>query len=161
MSEEWTKPDKVGNRSQVSTGAVAQVFTFRGHGMSETMVERVARALAASDEAEPLFGCACLGKESPQDFACPCKMRNARRRAKAAIEAMDHPVFAAMRQIQDAVGKYTDPGYPMTAEEFINVVLSAADDQEVVGAMRVETERPQSQGRSSTPPQARDTSPSE
>jgi hypothetical protein len=104
--------------------------------MSE-MIERVARSLAASDEAEPLFGCACLGKESPQDFACPCKMRNARRRAKAAIETMaDHPVFAAMRQIQDAIGKYTDPGYPMTADEFINVVLSAADDQEVVRAMR-------------------------
>jgi phage major head subunit gpT-like protein len=53
-----------------------------------------------------------------------------------ADELKSHPVFAAMRNIQDAVGKYTDPGYPMTADEFINVVLSAADDQEVVRAMK-------------------------
>lgn len=54
------------------------------------MVERVARALAASDEANPPIACACSGKE-PKDFACPCAMFTARRRARAAIEAMREP----------------------------------------------------------------------
>lgn len=45
-------------------------------------------------------------------------------------------IQAALAHIQDAAGKYLDPGYPMTADEFIDVVLSAADDQEVVRAMR-------------------------
>lgn len=55
------------------------------------MIERVARALVASDEAEPLFACACLGKATPADFACPCKMRAAQRRAKVAVEEMRKP----------------------------------------------------------------------
>ena len=55
------------------------------------MVERVAKAIAASDEANPPIACACSGKESPEDFACSCKMYAARRRAKVALEAMREP----------------------------------------------------------------------
>ncbi len=51
-------------------------------------------------------------------------------------QARREAIIGALARIQDAVGKYTDPGHPMTADEFINVVLSAADDQEVVRAMR-------------------------
>jgi hypothetical protein len=54
--------------------------------MSEMgMVERVARALIDSDNAEPFFACACLGKVREEDPACPCKMRAAERRASVAI----------------------------------------------------------------------------
>lgn len=43
---------------------------------------------------------------------------------------------SAMRRIHEAIPKYVCPEPTMTADEFINVVLSAADDQEVVRAMR-------------------------
>jgi len=56
--------------------------------MPETMLERVAKAIIESDNAEPLFACACSGKANPDDLACPCKLRAADRRARAAIEAM-------------------------------------------------------------------------
>lgn len=52
------------------------------------IIERVARALAASDDANPPIACACSGKESPEDFACPCRMYDARRRAKVALEVI-------------------------------------------------------------------------
>lgn len=67
--------------------------------------------------------------------------------ARAAIEAMaDHPVFAAMRQIHEAIPKYVHPEPTMTADEFINVVLGAADDQEVVSLIGTISARPRQPG---------------
>lgn len=60
------------------------------------LVERVSMAIAASDAAEPLMACACMGKKKPSDPACSCKMYAARRRAKVAMEAMRVPTEAML-----------------------------------------------------------------
>jgi len=44
-------------------------------------------------------------------------------------------IRTALLRIQSAIGKYLNPGDPMTEAGFIDEVLAAADDQEVVRAM--------------------------
>jgi hypothetical protein len=98
------------------------------------MVEWVAKAIAASDEANPPIACACSGKESPEDFACGCKMYAARRRATVALEAIDHATLeAALRTIQSAI-----PGYlkgEMSEHDFALLVLEQADSAKVNKAL--------------------------
>ena len=103
------------------------------------MVEGVARAVAAADWRSEIEEASEPSRWLEAADAYDLTNNNGRFRydqiAIAAIEAIGQPAMA-MARIHAAIAKRLHPSSAMTDREFIDEILAAADDKEVVRAVR-------------------------